>query len=146
MHPLPRFRVIIALNRRVMVSELGASLAEQAAKWRASYYEVGRQIGIEAFDEKCSDLNRLFFSHAHRRPKGVESWHHRVDGQGINFDAVLASLDLRPKSAQADDKTEEAEKRAEAPAGTNSITHRRTMTARLTMSSSSPSGRSFATG
>jgi hypothetical protein len=112
--PLPRFRVIIALNRRVLVSELGASMPEQAAGWRAFYYEIGRQIGIEAFDEKCSDLNRLFY--AHRRPKGAESWQHRVDGQGINFEAVFASLDVRHKSAHADDRTEESEERAEAPA------------------------------
>ena len=112
--PLPRFRVIIALNRRVLVSELGAALDDQAAGWRAFYYEIGRQVGIEAFDEKCSDLNRLYY--AHRRPEGVESWHHRVDGQGLDFDAVVASLDVRPKSAQADDRTQQSEESAEAPA------------------------------
>lgn len=103
--PLPRFRVIVALNRRLPIGELGASLAEQSKKWRAIYRFVAQQLSIEQFDAACTDVNRLYYFH--RRPKGAETWCHRTDGVGVDVDVVLASLDVKDQAKRTHEGTDD---------------------------------------
>lgn len=86
--PLPRFRVVAVWREPVKLADLAPTLAGAKETWKTGYYALGAMLGIQHFDESCDDLSRLFF--AHRRPKNAAPWSIRVQGEAVDFVALLA--------------------------------------------------------
>ena len=98
--PLPRFHVIIPFSKRLDLEELSMSPQGAATRWKMILEEIGGLLGIKDYDEKCTDLNRLFYPH--RRPKGAEDRLIRVLGRGIDpYELKAATVSLADAPTKA---------------------------------------------
>lgn len=86
--PLPRFRVVAVWREPVKLSALSPTAAGAKQRWETVYRAVAAKLGIQHFDESCTDLCRLFY--AHRRPNDAKHWSIRVKGDALDFAVVLA--------------------------------------------------------
>lgn len=96
--PLPRFRVVAVWRELVKLADLASTLTGVKELWDAVYRLVGAKLGIQHFDESCTDLSRLFYGH--RRPKGAKHWSIRVNGAALDFAALRAEADGKNDSSQ----------------------------------------------
>jgi hypothetical protein len=82
-----KFHVVIPLSRQLNVDELGSLSIAQGRQWSTMRRIVASALGITD-DESCADITRLFY--AHRRPKGIESWHlANFVGKALDVDKLL---------------------------------------------------------
>ena len=69
--PMPKFRVVLLLDKPFVIAERGGLEQEARKEWRERYFGASKLIGAYC-DQSCTDPSRLFFLPRH--PKTATEW------------------------------------------------------------------------
>jgi hypothetical protein len=97
--PVDKFRVLLPLNKPIVVSKLANTNAKCNDAYKAIYHGVGQHFGF-AFDEACSDPTRLYYFPSCPKGKADIAVYRTYDGALLDWESITRA-EIKPTAATA---------------------------------------------